>query len=145
LIPWAIRTSSIFIPEKSLCKLWLLSTLGPPTISKRTKTRRNSPNRRTIRRQRGIETEEKKNIRLAPRRAREQAKREQAQRDQEKELAAAAIPKIKKKGATLGKAQQELGAQQRQAKAKVTGGVVKGAKEPLCLDTTKVSSFPPTS
>jgi hypothetical protein len=43
--------------------------------------------------------------------------------------------------AKLGKAQQELGAQQRQAKAKVSGGVPKDAQEPLILDTAKVSSF----
>jgi hypothetical protein len=93
--------------------------------------------------QKRIETEEQKNIRLAPRRAREQAKREQAQRDQDKELAAAAAPKTKKKGAKFGKAQQKLGAQQRQAKAKVSGGVPKDAQEPLIPDTAKVSSFPP--
>jgi hypothetical protein len=92
--------------------------------------------------QKRIETEEQKNIRLAPRRAREQAKREQAQRDQDKELTAAAAPKTRKKGANLGKAQQELGAQQRQAKAKVSGGVPKDAQEPFILDTAKVSSFP---
>jgi hypothetical protein len=45
------------------------------------------------------QTDEQENIRLSPRRAREQAKREQAQRDQDTELAAAAAPKTKKKGA----------------------------------------------
>jgi hypothetical protein len=92
-----------------------------------------------------IETEEEKNKRLAPRRAREQAKREQAQREQEKDLAAASAPKSKKKATKLGKAQQELGAQQRQAKAKASGGAPNDAQESFLLEPSKVSSSTPTS
>jgi hypothetical protein len=106
----------------------------PAPINPRTKPKR-------------IETEEEKNKRLTPREpeSRPSASRPsgQAQREQEKEVAAAAAPKAKKKAAKLGKAQQELGAQQRQAKA--SGGAPKDAQESFILEPAKVSSFPPTS
>jgi hypothetical protein len=92
----------------------------------------------------GVAGEEEKNKRLAPRRAREQAKREQAQRKQEKDLAAASAPKSKKKATKLGKAQQELGAQQRQAKAKASGGAPKDTQESFLLEPSKELALPDT-